>query len=286
MIGQALKQWFWDCYDCLGRLLVLNLGLGILFVTAALLGLGVLAAVAPALSPQATFLLLAAAMMLVGAPMAGLWLAGMLEFGRLSTEKNDPPLRSFLGGMRAHGLRMVGLVGLATAIIVVLLANIFYYAVIGGLEGALSDVGGLLSGLSFWGILLVLGSLLHAAPLAVRRRMGARAALKLGFFLVLRHPMLTLGVLLFLGSLWVIGAVMRMVGLVIFGFSFPVMLVNSVHDVVWERINARQPAPSAAPVAASWHEVRAQEEEAERQRLDAARYDRTFRDILKPWEMN
>jgi len=91
-----------------------------------------------------------------------------------------------------------------------------------------------------------------------------------------------LATVLFAASLLVIGARLWGVGLLLWGFTAPVLLMNALHDVIaeYEDDLARPPLPPAT----SWAERQAREAEEEERRLKNARYQRTFRDVIRPWE--
>jgi hypothetical protein len=168
-----------------------------------------------------------------------------------------------------------------------LLVNIWFYFLSGLLPESLAIAGFVVGGLCFWLMLLLVVILGHAMPLVVRRGFGFRRGMKYGLLLTLKYPGATFGTALFGASLLVLGAYLKFAGLVVFGFTLPVLLANSLHDVIVDR---EEQASAATPEAAgekrtSWREIREDDEQQEEARLRRARYDRTFRDVIRPWEM-
>lgn len=291
MFGRIFKQWFWDCYDSAGRLLVLNFLLFLLFFPAGMAMVAWLSSGGEGFTAEQIFVLTAAAGLAGLPPLLAVYLAGMMAFGQSSTDTADPSFRDFLRGVRRHGLRMWGLALLAVFGFFALMANVVFYLNQSGEAGGVAVVPGLMLGLSFWMTLLLGGIVMHGAPLVVRRGMGPLAAAKGGLYLCARYPIATLGIVLFVSSVFVLGAALRMVGLVFFSFSLGAMFLNSAHDVLIDFEEARErraeedKAGGREPRRASWKEIREAEVEEEVERLDKARYDRTWQDILRPWEM-
>lgn len=281
--GNVLIHWFWDTFDHLGRLLVLNM---VLFLATAPVAYAVFLAVEVSLREQAGALvlvgLMAVAMAVLQLGPLTLAAAGLLHFaGRISDEK-DPPLVEFLRGVWAVGRRVAGVMAVWVVASTVLLVNAWFY--IGPLrpEWLPPMAGAFLAGLCLWLALGGLGVVGHALVLAARSRHGLWTCLRLGLLLTLKYPGLTAATVLFAASLLVIGARLWGVGLLLWGFTAPILLMNALHDVIadYEDDLARPPLPPAT----SWAERQAREAEEEERRLKSARYQRTFRDVIRPWE--
>ncbi len=143
--------------------------------------------------------------------------------------------------------------------------------------------------LARWMIPLFAMIVMHAIPHFVRARSGMWRALRFGFLVTMKYPGLTFSILLFLASLWIIGAALKFAGIFLFAFSGTAMLLNSLHDVLLdteERAeNLREARKANGPSKpASWKELRAIENETEEERMRRSRYERTFRDLVRPWE--
>lgn len=289
MFSQVLKQAFWDTYDHLGRLVLLNI---LLVLTLLPLGWAMLQGLAIggadlALVPGVLLFVLGAAAIcfLLGTP----WLSGLLHFGHLVSEEKDPSVSAFATGWKACGKAVASSLGLILFVGSVLLLNAWFYLFSGMLPDGLAVVGGLLGGLCGWLTLTLAAIALHVLPLAARDRHPPLKALKLGALLTLKFPGATFLTLLFIVSLLILGTVLRFAGILIYGFFMPVVLMNSLHDVVVDVLQREEEAARIAEegesAPRSWKEIEEQEKDEEETRLRRARYDRGFRDILRPWEM-
>jgi len=292
MLRRLLLQWFWDTYDALGRLVVLNLLLFTVFLLVAML------VVMPALSltqalgsrnPALGALLLLLLFTLAGAGILTLWFPGLLYFSWQVSQDKEFKLGHFFRGLRQYGGRFLRLSLLGCLVLGMLVINIWFYRRGDLFGGSIPAVGAALAGLCFWIGLLALGIFVNAMPLVVRGERTLKAAIKIGAYVTLKYPLYTYGALLFLGLLWLLSAVLlKTAPLWIIGLAATVTYVNSMHDVVvwWEERKekeeqkAREEAEGSAKPT-SWKQIR-QDEEAANEPKD--RYQRTLRDILKPWE--
>lgn len=274
MFRRILKQWFWDCYDHLGRLLTANI---ILFFTlgSALLFSGVLLAGAP----RALALL---ALVFAMPIWLALWFAPVAHFAHLVTLEKDPPLAAMIVGLRRGFLPCWKLCQIACPALAALLVSIWFYGLSGQFTGALRPIGAGLAGLCIWLTAITILLLLMAAPLLLRTPFGVRAALARSAFLLIRFPGICGGIFLLLIALWALGIWLKFAGPLVFGFVGTMMLMNSLHDVLQAALEPTDDSP-AAPEA-TWQAVRDREKREETQRLNAARYSRTLRDVLRPWE--
>lgn len=287
VLRQVLKQAFWDSYDLLGRLLALNFALFLLLMVIGYYGMLLVVVTAQGVAPgiRAPFVLVAA-FLLFGLCAVPTW-AGLFHVGALSSAEKDPSLGDFFRGVRRHSGGMLRFVLALVGLEALLAVNVWFYFAGGLLPESLALPATVLGGVAFW--LMVLGVLIgmHGAPLVVRRGMSARAAIRWGFVLTLKYLGATLGTFVFLAALLVIGVALKFVGLILYGVVAPVMLANSLHDVVLEREEqgATDAEAGDAQPPTSWKTIRAAEDAAEERRLKRARYERTFRDILRPWDM-
>ncbi len=292
MFARLLLQWFWDTYDALGRLAVLNL---VLFTVFLLLTAGLFV---PAISfvdavMAANLGLGLAAALLVftlgGALVLTLWFPGLLYFSWQVSQDREFRLRDFMIGLRESGGRFLRFSLLACFVLGLIAVNGWFYARDVLFSGSLRMVGAALAGLCFWLGVLWVSVVVNAMPWLVREPRGLRSALKLGAFVTLRYPLYSFGSLLFLGLLWLLSAVLlKTAPLWILGLSATGTYINSMHDVAfwWEARKDREARQeekkkAAARPAATWKQVEP-DEEGDQEPPD--RYQRTLRDILKPWE--
>lgn len=286
MTGQILKQWFWDCYDHLGRLIAANLLLFFTLGPAAWFSLALFNQMAanapPALAALMLFLFIAG----VGPVLMALWMAPVGYFAGFVSAEKDPPFRAFLRVFRHTFARCWWFLQILVTIFAILLVNFWFYTMGGFFEGGLKFVGYALAGLCFWTALLagVIGFV--GLPWVAREDgVAARQAIRMAMHMIMRFPTVVAPICFVLLLLWVFCFITRLAGLVIFGLVGTVMLANSLRDVLEERL--RQPAPGTdeTPAPGSWHQVQAREKTEEAERMRKSRYERTFRDLLRPWEM-
>ncbi len=286
MFGQVVKQWFWDTYDHLGRLLVLNLLLVLLAGPVLFYASAFLLSFATAMGhPSGTVALAVGAFVLCAVSTTLVW-SGLLWFGFRVSQEKDPSVREFLRGIAKRGRRVGAVVFAGGFAATILAANMWWYFFSGRVEGAWRLPGYFLGGLSLWLLLILAGVLLHALPIAVRTEHSWLRCLKLGTLATLKYPVLTLTVLLFIAGFLIVGTLLKLAGLLVYGFVLPAMVANSLHDVVsMVESAASRGKAERSERPASWREIERVEGEEEEERLRKARYDRGWGDLLRPWEM-
>lgn len=287
MFPQILKQFFWDCYDHLGRLIAANLIHFFILTSAFFLTTMFVNVFTEGMASQAQFFVLLLTIIILPPVLFTIWFAAYSRFADLVSEEKDPPFREFIRSLATKGLRFWCYFQLNFLIIGVLLANIWFYTVSGLFPEDYKIVGYVLAGICFWICLLLMILMIPGIPVLGRQDKTIWQTFKVSFFALLRYPGLVIGMFVFLISLWVLLIYLRLVGLVIFGFAGPAMLLNSLYDVIIDteeqaEKKAAEPAEKQGP--SSWKEVKEQEKEDDDVRIEKARYARTFRDILKPWE--
>lgn len=289
MLFQTLKQAFWDSYDHLGRLLAMNLLLFMTLVPAFTYGSAFVFVFIEPFGPVGRVAIVSLVLWLTLVVMGTIWFGSLLHFAWMSTQELDPPFREFFKGILRRGPRVALFFAVWGGIEVILLLNLWFYYLSGFLPEGLTLIGYILGGVAFWIALFLFGVAAHALPALVRENLSLRQSMKLGLFLSLKYPGATLKTLVFFISIWIIGVALKFVGIVILGFFFPLMVLNSLHDVLVateeKAERARQEASNPKPQASSWKEIEEEQEVSEEERLNKARYERTFRDILRPWEM-
>ncbi len=285
---QIIKQWFWDAYDHLGRLFLWNFLLFI-FYSIAFFALAALTAMLveeqhPTMGALVTFVLwtLAAPVLLLP------WIAPLAHFGKLISLEKDPGFREFFRGFRQKLLRTWLILQVLVAGITVLLLNIWFYGFSEAFAAENRLLGFTLAGLCFWMGVFLVAVMLPALSHYLREESTLRASLKFGLLAALKYPGTVFGLLAFIISLWIIAAALRFVGILLFGFVGTYLFLNSLYDVLMERERKeltkeeQEEEPPRRP--ASWKEIKVEERAKEKERMDKSRYERTFRDIIRPWD--
>lgn len=281
MLRRALHQCMWDCYDCLGRLLLGNL---LLFLGALPLTLAMWTLLLAASGNPAIWAL--TAVFCISVPVAAyvaLWMSAMLSFGALNSAEKDPRFVAFMQGVRQSGGRVLVLAVPFFLVLATLWANAWFYTSGTILPPDAAFVGYMAAAFCGWVSLLLVAAAQHAFPIAVRERLPMKEVWRRAVILTLKYPGATFGLLFIHAFVWTTGVALQLAGPLLFTFALSAMLINSLHDVIVDHeAQAARQSDDAGP--ASWHAVRQQEFAAEETRLRRARYERTFRDILKPWE--
>ncbi|CAN5220018.1 hypothetical protein BH09SUM1_BH09SUM1_26400 [soil metagenome] len=281
MFRQVLKQWLWDCHDHIVRLLVINVVLFLLIASALVALLLTIAAAATTEAQTVAMMCVASAVILP--ILLTLWIAPLGHFAALASKERDPGFRVLLRGLIEHGGRTWRYLTICICAIAILFANMWFYSSGRAFGDGARFVGFALGGLCFWMILAVVASMIGGIPSLIRDRLTARAAIKRGFLILLRESGLIIQTLILLIVLSILGGMLRFAGILLFGMSGASMLINSVYDVLAAREKERAKAPASK--AANWKDQEEIDRAAERERMDAVRYNRTIRDILRPWEM-
>jgi hypothetical protein len=259
MFGTILKKTFWNTFDHLGTLILLNLAwffvsvpwlLGGFFAVRVLAGmLGVAGLVAGA----------AAWILSVWLNPASLWI--------LSVASDWADYRSLSRGEMWGLLRARLFTGLWLSIAA------FAVALILGVNGAfylsLSDgfhwIGLLLAGVTIWALVALMSLSYHLGLILARdRSVGVRNASRQALYVSLAMPVTSF----FLGVGTLIGAVLLVitqVGLPLVAMAFPAIFAATGERELFKRL---LPPDERDPAA------------------DRAEEARTFRDLIKPWDMD
>jgi hypothetical protein len=270
------RRWLWDSYDHLLALLAINLLMGAALAPLWLIGLGRLGALIS--SGGAGAALLQAGLLLALLMTATLWLwAGLLAevVPILGTDRSTPFKRVLAGLFRFDVLRWSLLGGFVSAALPT--SALFYFrSEIGG-----ASVSGFLGALCLWVSAGWLAVLVASLPVLLAERKGTRAALLSALRLLLIDTRLMGRVLLLMVLLWGLAVVLKFAGIFLFAFSLTAVLMNAAHAVARARRSPPDPNPAAAT---TWKEREQLERELEDLQLLRKRYQRTIRDVLRPWE--
>lgn len=294
MLRRVLLQWFWDTYDGLGRLVVLNLLVTTLLGALWFLGLlpaarwlAILAGENPALAGLVGL----AAWTLAGGLSLTLWFPGIMHFAEKVSTDQEVSLRDYFTGLRRFGLGFFKVALLLCLALGVIGINLIFYARVSWFQGAWRWVGAGLAGLCFWMALFVLAIALHSFSLAVRTEQRPRKVFLNALVLTLRYPLFSAAALLVLAFLWVISTLtLKTAPLWVIGLSATATFISSVHDVALARESRREiekqkaaegTQPAAATRPTSWRQI---QQDAEAENLPRDRYQRSLRDLLRPWE--
>lgn len=279
---EVLKHWFWDSYDHLFVLIFGNIALFVLANVMVILLAPFVGGLMDGLAPPGIVLLLFVLTVVV-LPLALAIVVGPAgHVAKMITDEKEPVFRDFLRGLKATWFRMWRFFAVICAIIGILLVNAWFYLLSGFFPEQLQLVGGLLAGLCLWIALTLLCILQIAIPVYIRTDSGIFRSLRTGFVALLKYPGLMIGNGVFLISLGVLSVLAMLAPILIYGLVGPIVLFNAMYDVLLEHeenLNAGE-----RPTPTSWSEIEEREKEDENVRMKKVRYNRTFRDVLRPWQ--
>lgn len=268
MLGRVLRQAWWDFYDCLWRLVAANMVLG----TVAIVLLFVTHDVAEAaLSSGPTALALCAVYCLGIWPVFGaVWFGALGWFAVRNARYSEGTFGDMVAGVRAHFAGLWKCLFASGALVLLLGTNLWFYLASGVVPERFALGGYVLAFLTCWLVVGVAGATLHGVMLVVARGMGPVRALRLGMALTMALPGPTLGVLGVNALVWAASSSCQFAGFLLAAFAATAVLANALHDAVgaWEE---------------SLHGVDSPERAELRESYDR-RYDRGWRDMLRPWE--
>ncbi len=258
MFGTILKKTFWNTFDHLGTLILLNLAwffvsvpwlLGGFFAVRVLTGmLGVTGLVAGA----------AAWILSVWLNPASLW---VLSIASDWADYQSLSRGEMWGLLRARLLTGLWLSIAAFAIALILGVNGAFYL---SLSGGFHWIGLLLAGVTIWALVALMSLGYHLGLILARdRSAGVRSALRHALYVALAMPATSF----FLGIGTLIGAgllVLTQVGIPLAAMTFPSMFAATGERELFKRL---LPPEERDPVA------------------DRTEEARTFRDLIKPWDM-
>ncbi|MBI1290537.1 hypothetical protein GC173_04750 [bacterium] len=280
---RLMLQWFWDTYDHLVALILANMILFVVSGAVVYTWLVVMARSIDGLGVAPIVMLTVASGWIVLTGLLTTWVATFGRVTNLIAGEKELRGRDFLAGWWDVGARALRFSAVAVAGLVAMLVGIWFYA-LSGLVPETFRVAALgLAGLLFWLLLAWVSVCLVAVAWMVRGGVGVRSALRKGVALLLRRPGLVLGVALHVTLMWLVGGGFKLIGAFLLTFSLTATFLSSLYDVVEAELLGEEELP-APESAGSWKERELLEKAHERRRMDAFRYSRTMKDILKPWE--
>jgi uncharacterized membrane protein YesL len=261
LIARVYKKAFWNIYDNIGKLILLNLVWAALFPIPAFLAFAFLP-----LTGQPRI----AAALLVGLFTHSFATTGIFAATADIVDYKGTSLKKFFRAGAALYPRALVINLLLAAFYYFLYVSIRFYL---ALEGAAGIFGFFLVGLQVWIGAFVLVMRVYIMPLLVKKRWGVWKTIKWSAVLVVIRP--GFSILIFLQAaamaiilgITIIGAVVVVMGLA------SVFLNTALREVLKELEESEEPRKKPT----SWKEIFEEERRREEE-------PRTFKDILKPWE--
>lgn len=270
MIKQISKQAFWDLFDYLGRLIVINLfGIFLLYLCTMLISFGGM------ILPLIVFLIIAPL-------IANYWIAGYSHFLGGITKDKDPSLRDFFrAGKTKFKFSILPMITIFLTLYL-LMINVRFYTALSVEMEKFHLIFFTILGFFFWASLMIIMSMLHLC--IYRGRLSEKAHWKYGFYFLIKYPVITIFFTVFLILFIVLVFLSKFAVFVIFGLTLPLLILHSIQDVIFDLEQERaEEVESDEKRVTSWKEIVKEEGAQETERLIKSRYDRTFRDIMKPW---
>ena len=282
MFGRIFLKFFWDVYDYLGRLIVANIILCLIIT-------GLISAIWAAGYPL--YMAIGKALFL---PALGIGLfltialpfpaAAMIHFFSLVSDEHEPEWRDFKEGLKTHYIPLLKITAVFIIAFELLFLNILFYIRPHGFAPALKMAGMVIVGLCFWIFLYLAAMMLYAYPLYVHQRVGMKKNFIRSFILVMDNLGVSVLALLLLLGFWGLGFMTRGVLIFLLNLAMTAALCNSLYVNVMEKYEAKEAAKnqdeSLESRPASWKDIKHEEFIHDRHK----RYQRTLKDILKPWE--
>lgn len=254
-MSRLLIRFFWDVYDYIGRLFLLN-------VFAFILSL-------PVVTIPGT-------------------VAGLLYVMHIISSDREPEFRHFFYAFRHFYWRTLVVCLLYIIGGFVLLVNVRFYINPPEALANLRFISAMIAGIFFWIFIFLTGSMFFVLPALVKNDLPVKKALKRGLIFMLANPGLTFfGMVFVLVILFV--SLLSVVGPLFFMLVFLAALANSLYDTAQEKVEQMIEKKEEVSVTeerkpSSWHEIKAMEKKQQEKQQKKSRYNRTLRDILKPWE--
>jgi len=265
MIGTLWYKFFWGSYDNLGKLILLNLLISILFAPLILIVFG--------FPPLIGYLL-----SLITVPIS---IAGLFYFVSKITEDTDPVLKDFFIGIKKFALKGELLYIFHTLILIILFLNAKFY-LSGKFFPQKSFTSMLLAGICIWAGLYSIALLVYSYPILVNQGVLFKRLFIRTNIMFLSKPLFTVAVLLNILFLFLIVYLTKFVGFFIFFISFSAVMMNSAYQTILEHYEelekAKKKEEEGEEKPKSWKEIKEQEVSKKKKR------HRSLREIFKPWE--
>lgn len=251
MLRRVLFRLFWNTYDSLGAWVLLSLASCVLSL--------------PVVTAPAAW----------GALLAAAGRADREEEVNLARYWRD--FRHFAGRSTLFGLLLL-------VSIILGLSNLLFYSASSAIH--LAPLPRLvLTVLAFWVCLFVLTGLQIAWAFMALQDIPLRKALKRGFLVMAAHPIVSIVVFVLNALFFCLAAASVLGAVLLYGALWANLFMAMAGSAVefYEEIEDRKERERLKVEGArSWLEIRALDE---REAIRHRRYNRSWRDILKPWEM-
>jgi len=251
---RLILRWFWDFWDNLLALCMMNLATCGLVLT------------------------------IIGIPFG---LGGIIEVAAVTGAGREPEWHDWRRGLLKHAvLGFLWLVGMLVSLASVVAAFLFYPSILG-------MPGYFLAGVTFWVGLGAMLTLLWWPACAARQNLGLGASLKMAGTLFLHHPFYSFYLGLLMLALLGLSAAGFPLMLPFITFGSVAVGVNAAWTVIMRQHTAAAHAAEEAGVpsgaARSWREIK-RRETLEKQRtadlqLEDDEMQRSVREIFRPWDM-
>ena len=283
MFPYIFAKFFWDAYDYIGRLVLVNVISGFLMLAVAMVTMGIFYPIYAALGKSLLILAAGAGFfMILALPLP---FSGMIHFLSRISEDKEPETRDFMEGVRKHYWPLIKGTAVFVILFEVLAVNIGFYITTDLLTGKLKFFTMIISGLCVWIFLYLAVMMLYAYPLLVHQGyIGIKKMLVRSFLLVMDNALVTIICVILLLGIWGLGIATKGVLIMVLNFALTASLMNSMYVNVMEKYELRevtqQEKKEEGEKPASWKEIKTDEFIEDRHK----RYKRSLRDILKPWE--
>lgn len=238
----ALRLGFRDVYDYAGMVLVMSLGFAFLgglgFIGGQALGKALFGGVPGAGGPVLAALLAIVGLAVVGGPLAG----GLFHYARNAAGRQEPEIFDLRWGFTRAVRPCLGLAAMQAAAVTVLMANLIFYARVGGWVGpVLFSVFLYLS--AFWGL-----TTLYQWPLLLEQQVGAWQAVRRSVLLVLDNLAFSLGLGLVVLVLSVLSWLTAVGGVLVWAGGLAILLTQATRELL-RKYALLPPDPTLDPIA-------------------------------------
>jgi len=295
MFAKIMGGFFWDTYDNLGKVILLNL---IWFLTS----LPALLMVYFGLTVKLPYLLMAL-LLIPGIAWLGAGFAGLFYVTQKMVDQKDIPLKDFFIGIKLYGIKSAIYTLLWVGAFSIAALNIQFYLNLASAQA--KWVGAVVAGILFWAAITSLFALQYFYPLLTRQNPSTKKLFARTFLLTLDNIGVTIlsGMMTF--SILVL-TIITGIGICFFTMTLTaVFMQNLLFEVLdkyeqierlkqWEeekKLNANQ--PKEKPV--SWHQILPDLNKADSENSSADKdqppapkwrhQGRGWKDILRPWDM-